>query len=274
MKFNSFFLTLSLLAAISAQAQFADLASLRQEIHCEHFLYGYPYGSKMTNDLIIRDIYALSNNKETKFADWVCYRLTMHEIDGDLTIERIWKADPWLRDNETLEPNPDDYKDAHKLNDYDRGHQAPLASFKGSRHASQTNYLSNISPQKANLNQGPWQKLEEMVRDLVRIKGEVFVMTGPVYQRPMANLPNADEPHSVPSGYWKIVAVEQKNQIQIAAFFFDQETPRNDEVYSHAQTVDQIEMITGLDFFWELNQQMQNVLENQINRPFLEEFFK
>jgi len=32
------------------------------EVHCKHFFYGYPTGTPTTNDLIIRDIYALSSN--------------------------------------------------------------------------------------------------------------------------------------------------------------------------------------------------------------------
>ena len=36
------------------------------EIHCKHFIQGYPLGSPYSNDLIIRDLYALSNNDDTK----------------------------------------------------------------------------------------------------------------------------------------------------------------------------------------------------------------
>ena len=36
------------------------------EIHSKHFFYGQPTGTPETNDLIIRDIYALSSNDETK----------------------------------------------------------------------------------------------------------------------------------------------------------------------------------------------------------------
>lgn len=28
------------------------------EIHCKHFIHGYPLGAPATNDLIIRDLYA------------------------------------------------------------------------------------------------------------------------------------------------------------------------------------------------------------------------
>ena len=97
------------LSSVLALVMFSVLAGIaqdRQEIHCKHFFKGYPYGTPASNDLIIRDIYALSNNDRTKFADWVAYRLTMHEVEGELDVERKWTADPWLADNETLEPTP------------------------------------------------------------------------------------------------------------------------------------------------------------------------
>ena len=41
------------------------------EIHSKHWLFGLPEGTPDSNDLIIRDAYALSSNDDTKFADWV-----------------------------------------------------------------------------------------------------------------------------------------------------------------------------------------------------------
>ena len=147
-----------------------------QEIHCKHFFKGYPSGAPASNDLIIRDTYALSNNDTTKFADWVAYRLTMHEVDGELDLARDWKKDPWLDSAETLEP--EDYDSAAKALDIDRGHLAPLGSFVGSRFASQTDFLSNITPQNKSLNRGVWKKLEDKVRDIVKRGKTVYVMTG------------------------------------------------------------------------------------------------
>lgn len=245
----------------------------RQEIHCKHFFYGYPFGAQQSNDLIIRDIYALSNNDETKFADWVAYKLTMHEVDGELTIERAWKSDPWLDENETLETSSDDYERANKKLKTDRGHQAPLASFKGSRYASQTNYLSNITPQKAALNQGPWKKLEDKVRDIVFHCNEVYVMTGPLFEREMNTLPESDEPHKVPSGYWKIICTEVSDAINIAGFIFDQETPRRDKVIDHLETIDEIEQRSGLDFLWLLEDNKEHPLEANKNLEFAIAYF-
>ncbi|MCB9185935.1 MAG: DNA/RNA non-specific endonuclease [Flavobacteriales bacterium] len=244
----------------------AMLGQSRQEIHCKHFFKGYPFGTPASNDLIIRDIYAMSNNDETKFADWVAYRLTMHEVEGDLEVERNWRADPWLADEETLEPSPDDYKDASGKLDVDRGHQAPLASFKGSRYASQSNLLSNITPQKKELNQGPWKNLEEDVRNLVRTGKTVHVMTGPLYGRTMEPLPNADENHKVPSGYWKVVImITDTDSFEHAAFIMDQNSGRKDKVLSKVVTIDEVEKQSGLDLLWELPDAEENTVESNKN---------
>ena len=235
---------LFLVSILSATAQ--D----RPEIHCKHFFKGYPFGTPATNDLIVHDSYALSNNDETKFADWVSYRLTVHEVDGDIGLDRNWKSEEWLDEGETLEAS--DYTGANSANDYERGHQAPLGSFKRSIYASQTNHLSNITPQKSDLNQGPWKVLEDAVRDLVMAGNEVYVITGPLYERAMPPLPKADEPHKVPSGYWKVVVSISGKEVKYAAFIMNQESKRRDTVVSKAVSVDEVEKRSGLDFFWEL----------------------
>jgi len=245
--------------------------SYRQEIHCKHFFYGYPYGTPINNDLIIRDIYAMSNNDATKFADWVAYRLTLTEVDGDLTIERKWKSDPWLDKSETLEPS--DYTGARSALSTDRGHQAPLASFKGSKHAAHTNYLSNITPQKSDLNQGPWVDLENNVRDIVMNCNTVYVMTGPLYEETMPQLPNTDETHVIPSGYWKIICVEETDKIRTAAFIFDQNTPRNASVIDHLVTIREVERRSDLDFLWVLDDEKEEDIETNLDTSFANIYF-
>jgi endonuclease G len=210
--------------------------------------------------MIIRDLYALSSNDTTKFADWVCYRLTPHLVWADGDRDRKWRAAPMLDDAETLEPK--DYKGIAQM-DMDRGHQAPLASFQGALNWHTANYMSNITPQKSDLNQGPWRILEEWIRKLTRYQGEVWVYTGPLYEREMPPLPHADEPHKVPSGYWKIVAIPQGKSLKLAAFIFDQETPREASVLDHVVTVREVEDRSGLSFFRLLPQETQDRIETK-----------
>jgi len=249
------------------------------EIHCKHFFKGYPLGTPKTNDLIIRDLYAMSHNDQTKFADWVAFRLTPHEVMGDLDLEREWRNDPWLEDTETLEAKPkakDDYKDAGDVK-YDRGHLAPLASFRGSRYASQVNYYSNIAPQKSDLNQGSWRILEDKVRELVMGEQVVYVMLGTLYEREMRDkLPNVDEPCTIPSGFWEIVIAPidvSEKTFQVMAFIFEQDTPRNNRVLEHLTSVKEIERRSKLNFFWMIPREEQEYIEEGINREWAERVF-
>jgi len=241
---------------------------VRTEIHCKHFYGGIPYGMPACNDLIIRDTYALSNNDRTKFADWVAYKLDVNTITGEKK-PRNWRKDPWLDNDETLEPSPNngDYDKAWGEINVDRGHQAPLASFDGHDDWYEVNYFSNITPQKSALNQGPWKRLEDKVRKMVELYEEVYVMTGPLYERDMPKLPNADEPHVVPSGYWKIVLYENESGfVHATSFIMEQETERRAKIMNHLTTVDEIEKRTGLDFLWTLDPKKEQAIEKNLGK--------
>ena len=235
--------------------------AVAQEIHADLCLHGCPSGAPATNDVVIRDVYILSSNDMTKFADWVAYRVTKSTIGS--TADRRWKSDPWLADNETLEPK--DYIGAFATLKTDRGHQAPLASFTNTPHWETTNYLSNITPQKSALNRGVWVALENAVRGVAKkpTTDAVYVVTGPLYERSTVPLPKTKKSHMVPSGYWKIISTEQNGVIKIAAFIFNQETERkaelcNEEFTSNVRT---IEIKTGLSFFHALKPAEQDKLE-------------
>lgn len=235
----------------------APLEAQHPEIHTKHFLYGYPAGAPESNDLVIRDIYALSSNDDRKIADWVAYRLTHRTVNGP-SFPRRWRADPWLEQHERL--SPDDYEGAHAALEVDRGHLAPLAGFRGTLKAHKSNYLSNVAPQRSALNRGPWRGLEEAVRELAR-EDTVHVMTGPLFEREMPDLPDADDPHEVPSGFWKIVVWDDRDGPQVVAFLLDQRISRDADYCERRVPVDVVETRTGLDFFWELSEDQETSVE-------------
>ncbi len=273
MNCRSYILTITILsAALAPAARVAGQTVVPSlpEIHCKHFFYGYPLGAPPSNDLIVRDLYALSSNDTTKFADWVCCYLTCHEVDGDLDLERNWRTDPWLAPSETLTAKPVDRDAYRNQKTYDRGHLAPLAAFKGSRFASQVNYYSNIVPQRPDLNRGPWEELESKVRDLVLRHGSAWVMAGPIYEVNMPPLPNCDDSHTVPSAFWKIVAISDHGTLHVAAFIMEQTAPRTSPVLNYLTTVDEVEKRAGLDFFWQLPSPDQDTLESVKPLPWVQ----
>jgi len=111
------------------------------------------------------------------------------------------------------------------------------------------------------------------VRELVNNCHEVYVMTGPLYERQMPPLPKSDELHQVPSGYWKIICLEQSGDIEVAAFIFDQETPRREKVIDHSVTINEVEERSGLDFLWLLDDDMEEAIESQEYTDFLNAYF-
>lgn len=232
------------------------------EIHTFHCLHGCPMGSPATNDLIVREIYTLSSNDRTKFADWVAYRVTADSVG--VSGGRRWQADPWLDDDETLAPA--DYDEAPRALSIDRGHQAPLAAFSGTPHAADTNFLSNITPQRSALNQASWQHLEAQERQLATRTDHpaiVYVLTGPLYERvlPLLPMPAGPKRHRVPSGYWKVIAMEDG---RVSAFIFDQETPRNADYCAMRISIEDVELRANLTLFPRLDDRAFASLDEEL----------
>ena len=243
---------------------FCLLLVLSLNVMAANCLYGCPAGTSLDgapSTQITRSIYTLHNNNITKFANWVAYHVTPATIDGP-SRSRYWKPDPELAPTAPLEP--DDYTDAHALLGTDRGHQVPLASFSNSPDWRELNYLSNITPQDSDLNQGPWVRLEHAVRTLVRTGQDVFVVAGPLFERHFGTLPEADEAHAIPSSYFKIVMTRNQNWIEASAFILDQNASRRDNFCAFEVAVDQVETRSGFNIMPQLPAYKEPAVEGRL----------
>lgn len=197
-------------------------------VHCPLGCPGNPDG----NDLVFNHLYALSNNGQTKFPDWVVYEVDITNFG--VSPGREWSSDPLIHHDRTLEE--EDYKGVNSSSlQADRGHQAPLATFAGSRYWYELNYLSNITPQDRDLNQGPWKALEDAERAAVSFRKNLYVITGPLYLQEMVQMPHADEPHKVPSAYFKVI---YKKDGSAAFFIMAQSVNRNDNYCAKAVSLE------------------------------------
>jgi len=234
------------------------------EIHTVHAPFGIPAGAPASNDLIFRHSYTVSTNDETKLADWVAYVVTREWLVDLTDPRRNYRTDPFLDEDETLEErgSTGDYEGAYAQYRYDRGHLVPLGSFHGSPFAEELNFLSVLAPQAAGLNRGPWKSLEYAVRRLVTHFGTAYVLAGPSYDggEAMPLLPGADEPHTVPVGFWMIVYTDA-DAPQVCAFAVPQVLPLLYETEQFITTVDEIEEMTGLNFLSNLGDVIENSAE-------------
>lgn len=228
-------------------------------VQANNCVYGCPTGKSGTT--IVRPIYTLQNNSSTKFAHWVAYQVTSSTIDGP-TRSRTWKADPALNAADTLEPA--DYTDANAVLGTDRGHQVPLAAFSNTAYWADTNYLSNITPQAAALNQGPWVQLENAERTLARTGQNLFVVTGPLYEWHFGTLPQADESHVIPSGYFKVLITDNNGWVEASAYIMEQNLARSANFCLREVTVNEVELRSGLNIMPTLPAYKESAVEGKV----------
>ncbi|MBD1547117.1 DNA/RNA non-specific endonuclease [Roseibium aggregatum] len=133
-------------------------------------------------------------NFATRTPDWVMERLTKDIVTGTNKRPKVkFKPDPAVPEDKSAKD--DDY--ARSL--YARGHQAASADFKSNLDwMKQTFVFSNAVPQEGpGFNSSIWSQFEDMVRDLAVSRGEIIVITGPVYQDPQGKdivIPESQNP--------------------------------------------------------------------------------
>ena len=125
-----------------------------------------------------------------------------------LTADRIGTARAMVRVNRFhAEPRlPDDVRselDDFRGSGFDRGHMAPNGDMGEALSQSDSFSLANMVPQNHANNAGLWAAIEEATRDTAVSDGDVYVVTGPLFQGADLNLLNGRV--FVPTGLWKAV---------------------------------------------------------------------
>lgn len=152
--------------------------------HCKTVWEGiglprYAKDDERDTTIVCHTKFVLSHNNAALGPDWVIERLTADMVNGSNTRP---KNEQFKR--EKLVPRGainDDYKNINRL--FDRGHQAPSDDFNQNLEWMEESFvLSNAVPQVGTgFNQDIWVTLESHVRDIAHARGEIYVVTGPVY---------------------------------------------------------------------------------------------
>lgn len=143
---------------------------------------------------------------------------------------------------------------------YDRGHLAPSADFRWSQKAlSESYFYSNMSPQKPEFNRERWAELESWVRTyVIDFQEPVYVVTGPVLKEGLEQ--QGGNKVSIPAQFYKIILDLTGDEHKAIAFLMP-----NDHcaypVSGYVTSVDEIEKLTGLDFFSTLDDVEESQLE-------------
>jgi endonuclease G len=104
-----------------------------------------------------------------------------------LTANRVIESKSMKRQNTFHAEDQLPVADRAELRDYahsgfDRGHMSPSGDMPTANAQYQSFSLANIIPQDPNNNQNLWAGIEESIRKLARLNGDLYVITGPIFE--------------------------------------------------------------------------------------------
>ena len=198
--------------------------------------------------------FTVSFNPSNSTPDWVGWELLREEVSDEVS-----RSDQFWQDASVPGcPSTYDYKGSG----YDRGHLCPAADQKWSAKAmSDCFVMTNMTPQTHALNAGAWNTLENKERQWAQRDSAIVIVAGPIYT-------DADQKRigdtgvRVPSAFFKVLLAPYVEEPRAIGFVYpNASAPGNMEQY--VMNVDEIEELTGLDFFSGLPDEIEERVESR-----------
>ena len=205
-----------------------------------------------TNTIVKHNYYSLSYNENYEQAEWVAY-----ELKKDYIKNNNFKRPYFIEDAKVITGSADwrNYKNSN----YDKGHLCPAGDMEFSMSAYNDTFLtSNIAPQDKKFNNGIWNRLEQKVRYWAVKDNGVYVVTGGVLNNSLKTI--GKEKVAVPQYFYKILMNRSGNRVKMIGFLMPNE-PSDEPLYKFVVSVDAIEKLTGINFFPQLEDRLENQLE-------------
>jgi endonuclease G, mitochondrial len=238
----------------------------------KHTTMGIPSPTTTTDVnsfLSVKADYVVSYNSGRKVPNWVSWELNTSYF-GTAARQNDFRPD------DTLPPNlPQAQLTDYVGSGFDRGHMCPSADRTLTvADNSQTFYLSNMVPQAANNNRGPWEMLEADARTLAQAGKELFVISGGVYTAGSTTIGTGV---SVPDKTFKVIVVldavgqgpanvtASTRVIGVMIPNRDAQVALSADWHTFRVSVDQIEAETGFDFLSDVSPAVQAVVEARVD---------
>lgn len=203
--------------------------------------------------ILKRTGYVASYNKATLLPNWVAWHLTAERTEGSAKRSGV----DFAEDTEVPEPRATDWD--YYNSGYDRGHMCPAADNKWSKKAMEESFLfTNMCPQNGNLNRGDWNEMEMACRKWAKKYGDLYIVCGPILYKGKHKTIGKNKV-VVPEAFFKVV-LRTGDDPQAIGFIY-KNTSGNRPKDSYVNTVDEVERITGIDFFPSLPDDVEKKVE-------------
>ena len=200
--------------------------------------------------------FIVSYNADAHQPNYAAWQLSEDKLENNASRKNVkFDVDRKVRGSAELA----DYKHSG----FDRGHMMPAADAKwDDRAMNDSHYLTNICPQDHNLNGGAWATLEGNCRQWAARDSAIIIICGPVLTDIMTRSIGEERKIPVPERFFKVVLAPYDNPPRGIGFLMNNGQV-NGGVQASAVSIDQIEAITGYDFFAALPDDIENEVEAQ-----------
>ena len=199
-----------------------------------------------------RTAYTVSYNHDNREPNWVAWVLTSNHASGKLP-----RGD--FQDDMDM-PSPKGTKADYYNSGFDRGHMCPAGDNKWSQKAMDECFLmTNMCPQTHSLNAGVWNSIEQQCRTWAKKYGRVYIVCGPIYLNKQHRKLGKNKV-VVPDAFFKVVLRMGKNP-QAIGFICRNQTEKGLQKKDFVNSVDEVERITGYDFFSKLPDNIEKRIE-------------
>lgn len=239
----------------SVLVMFVALVPLTAE---DNLKYGRP---ACPGPVLDKTYFVVCYDSERKLPTWVGYALTKEDADASVADRN--KGNYQFHADASLEAGKRAENADYARSGYDKGHMAPAADFKRSVEAMKSTFiLSNAVPQKHGVNAGQWGRLEAAARLLAQNRGAMWVFSGPLFVggKPVKTI--GRDHVAVPTHTYKVIlCVHANGEKEMFAFVLPNIDKPSGQIGAYTYSVDQVEKLTGLDFFAALPAEEQSRLE-------------
>ena len=209
------------------------------------------------SELIVKKkAYMASYNKETKIPNWVAWHLTAEHTDGPISRRNMFYEDEDM-------PVPRATNEDYRGSGWSRGHMCPAGDNKWDEEAMNQSFsLINVCPQDASLNSGLWNSIEIDCRKWARRFQDIYIVCGPVFYRQKHELIGSNEVY-VPEAFFKVVLCLNGEPKGMGFVVKNSDGTRKRNIYYNS--IDQVERITGMDFFPVLPDDIEDEVESKLD---------
>lgn len=209
--------------------------------------------------------YSMEYNYASHHSRWVAFTFYDKTAERHTKRTNAWSIDPYLLD---YSDNAYDFRGSG----YDRGHLVASADRLYSIPANeQTFYYSNMSPQVHSFNGGIWASLENKVQAwgaLSAIRDTLYVAKGGTIAPLQVMGTIGDNKIVIPTYYFMALLAKKGSTYKSIAFWFEHRAhPQPYSLQDYALSVEELEKLTGIDFFHNLPDDIERIVEKQ-NNPF------